>query len=237
MGSAVPLLLGSIWAFALFSPAPYRPLTHGPRDVKAVALTFDDGPSHATQEVLDILDQHGVRATFFMVGANVRRMPDAAGMVANRGHEVEAHSDTHSRLLPYELPFQSGRDAARGTASVEAATGATPRFYRPPHGKSSPWMRWAIARQGLETVAWEVDGGDWRQRSPEQIVREIVGNARPGSIILLHDGLGLRKEPNRSAMVSALPLIIDGLKDRGFALVTLEELLRPNRALPLSHFR
>lgn len=224
MGS-VPLLLGSIWAIALFSPVPYRPLTHGPRNTNAVALTFDDGPSYATQEVLEILDQRGVRATFFMVGENVRRRPEVAALIASRGHEVEAHSDRHSRWLPYQLPFQSGRDAARGSASVVSATDAIPRFYRPPHGKSSPWMRWSIARKGLKTIGWLVDGGDWKRRSSGQIVQEIVERARPGSIILLHDGLDLQEDPDRTVMVAALPLIIDGLRARGFSLVTLEELL------------
>ncbi len=141
---------------AVFGASVYR----GARDSKAIALTFDDGPSESTPLLLEELARHGVSATFFQCGCNVRRLPGIARQVAEAGHEIGNHSDTHPLLCFRSARFMT-QELARAQHSIFDATGQTPRYFRAPYG-----VRWfgigqAQAETGLTGVMWTVIGRDW----------------------------------------------------------------------------
>ncbi len=196
---------------------------HGRRGTRAAALTFDDGPSEDTGRVLDVLEGFNVRAAFFMVGAHVERLPRVARSVAERGHEIGNHSYSHPIYL-YRTGRETRRQLERAQAVIEDATGVRPRLARPPCGVRTPAYFAAARELGLRTVQWDVAGFDWTRRRAPAIARAVLGGARAGSIILLHDGDSERKHDRRET-VAALPLIIGGLGRRGLRVAPLSELL------------
>jgi peptidoglycan/xylan/chitin deacetylase (PgdA/CDA1 family) len=195
----------------------------GRRDTRAVALTFDDGPSEDTGRVLDVLDCLSLRATFFMIGRHVERLPRVARNVAERGHEIGNHSYSHPIYL-YRTGRETRRQLERAQAVIEDATGVRPSLARPPCGVRTPAYFAAARELGLRTVQWDVAGFDWTRRRAEGIARAVLGGARPGSIILLHDGDGAGKRDRRET-AAALPLIAEGLGERGLRVAPLSELL------------
>jgi peptidoglycan-N-acetylglucosamine deacetylase len=190
-----------------------------------IALTFDDGPSVSTPEVLQILDRYHAKGTFFLIGANVKRYPQIARQIVDHGQQIANHSYLHSSLLPYLLPNQIGDDYEKAEKAIRNATGLEPRFYRAPHGRLSPWMRWDIRRQGLVLTGWTYSVGDWKNPGVEELISRVLSKAQPGSIVLLHDGLDRDESPDRSQLIQALPSIIEQLQAQGYQLVTVAELL------------
>ncbi|MBV8855798.1 MAG: polysaccharide deacetylase family protein [Acidobacteria bacterium] len=196
---------------------------HGRRDTRAAALTFDDGPSEDTERVLDVLDRLNLRATFFMIGSHVERLPRVARMVAERGHEIGNHSYSHPIYL-YRTGRETRRQLERAQAVIEGATGVRPRLARPPCGVRTPAYFAAARELGLRTVQWDVAGFDWTRRRAPEIARAVLDGARAGSIILLHDGDSEGRRDRRET-AAALPHIIDGLRGRGLGVTPLSELL------------
>jgi peptidoglycan/xylan/chitin deacetylase (PgdA/CDA1 family) len=198
----------------------------GRRDRNAVALTFDDGPSPDTDRVLDVLAEHRISATFFMVGREVESFPGIAQRVFAEGHEVGNHSYSHPLYL-----FQQGsetRHQVKRTQDVITETiGVTPILARPPYGVRTLAYFGATRALGLHTVQWDVAGFDWKRHSPTQIADNVLRKVRAGSIILLHDGDSSRKR-GRKNTVEALPLIIKGLRDRDLQIAPLSQLLPEN---------
>ena len=189
----------------------------------AVALTFDDGPSADTERILDILDEHKLRVTFFMIGRHVERLPQTARRGAAAGHEIGNHSYSHPIFL-YRGSNETRRQMERAQAVITGATGVRPTVARPPCGVRTPGYFAATKALGLRTVQWDVAGFDWKQRTAKQIAHDVLIRARAGSIILLHDGDSEGKR-DRSETVLALPLIIEGLRARGLRIVPLMQLL------------
>jgi peptidoglycan/xylan/chitin deacetylase (PgdA/CDA1 family) len=196
---------------------------HGREDTAAVALTFDDGPTADTERILDVLAERNVRATFFMIGRHVERLPQTAHRVAAEWHEIGNHSYSHPIYL-YSGPGETRRQLERAQAVIADATGITPKLARPPCGVRTPAYFAATHSLGLRTVQWDVAGFDWKRRTAKQIANDVVHRARAGSIILLHDGDSEGKR-DRGETVAALPLIIEGLRARGLRIVPLAQLL------------
>lgn len=184
-----------------------------------VALTFDDGPGHPyTDSVLRLLRAEQVPATFFVVGEAVARYPELTKRILEEGHELGNHSYTHRRLV---LRSQSEiRTEVEATDSLLRATGADGRIYfRPPYGKRLVGLPWYLSRTGRAMVLWSIEPDSWYEQTDE-MVRHVLQEARPGSIILLHVDLASRREER-----AALPEIISGLRAKGFQFVTLSELI------------
>ena len=196
----------------------------GRTDTGAVALTFDDGPSEDTERVLDVLDEYGLRATFFMVGRQIERFPQTAQRVVAEGHEVGNHSHSHPIFL-YRTPRETRQQLERAQTVITKTTGIRPRLARPPGGVRTPAYFRAAEKLGLRTVQWDVAGFDWKPRNAKQIAHDVLRRVVPGSIILLHDGDNEGKQDRRETVV-ALPLIIEGLRARGLHVVPLAEMLR-----------
>ena len=196
-------------------------MTHGNPDLPEVALTFDDGPSIYTQQVLAILRHYNVQATFFFIGQNIMQFPAYLQQALAGGNVVGNHTFTHPHLttLPYAPIYQelSGTQKA-----VQQATGMRPTLFRPPYGEYNTDVLEATNRLHLTLVTWSADASDWDNPQPPaaQIASSILNTARNGAIFLLHEGGGKRENT-----VAALPTIIEGLQARGLRLVTIPQML------------
>ena len=210
----------------IFSESLYR----GDPSLPALALTFDDGPSESTPQLLKILDKYRVPATFFMCGENVRRCPEVAREVASRGHEIANHTDSHARL-----DFKSARfiydQMARAQESIQEATGARPRWFRPPYGVR--WFGVGSAQEllGLRGVMWTVIGRDWRWPA-DRVSRLLLEKTSNGAVLCLHDGRGVQRAPDISATLEAVEYTIPRLQERGFQFLTVTQTLCPTTSFP-----
>ena len=203
------------------APSVYR----GVQTRRAIALTFDDGPSEATPELLRVLDDYRVRATFFQCGASVRRLPSVAREVAAAGHVIGNHSQTHAALYLQSASFIY-RELAEAQDSISQVTGGRPRFFRPPLG-----VRWfgladALRTLGLTSVLWSTIGKDWKLPA-ERVLARLARGAVNGAIFCLHDGRNLSVRPDISSTIEAVRRLAPMLLQRGFHFETVSDILCP----------
>ncbi|MFZ5815291.1 MAG: polysaccharide deacetylase family protein [Bacillota bacterium] len=201
-------------------------VTHGPRDVARVALTFDDGPDVTyTPQILEILAREGVPASFYIIGERADIRPEITARMAREGHEVgnHAYEERHldlRRLRPEEIL----RSLSRTHETITRLTGQAPVTFRPPFGFYNSFVLATANRFGYATVLWDVDSLDWQSLSAGQILRNVLPRVRNGSIVLMHSGTTLPGE-DLSGTVNALPEIIRDLRARGFEMVTVRALV------------
>lgn len=194
-----------------------------------VALTFDDGPtSEGVDHALAVLARYGVKATFFLIGRDMEQEPEAARKLRDAGHELANHSYSHTRMVARSSGFYDA-EIARTDMLLRRAGSPAPRYFRPPYGKKLVGLPRAVERAGYRMVLWDVEerydvGTDHRAYADHMVRR-----ARPGSIIIMH----VMYRPNETAR-RALPLVIEGLRKRGFRIVPVGELIesapRPSSA-------
>ena len=183
-----------------------------------VALTFDDGPDpDGTPAVLDALDAIGAKATFFMVGEQVKSAPMLAREVANRGHAIGLHGGTHASQRDLE-DWKVKDEMAYGLGTLEVATGRRPTRFRPPYGVFSAAGYEACQALKLEPVYWSAWGMDWETISAERILDIVERDLEPGAILVLHDSARYGHRPDVQATVEALPLIAAAAAERELAL-------------------
>lgn len=221
-------IAGAAWAVRGRSSAVFGPsVWHGPRDRKTVALTFDDGPTPATLEIINVLKNHSVRATFFECGMNVRRHPEIVCEVLRQGHEIGNHSDSHPNFALRSRAFIAD-EFRRGQTAIEDAGGVTPTLLRAPYGVRWLGFRQAQAGLGLQGVMWSLIGLDWKLPAPA-IARRILSRVRPGDIICLHDGRGVTERPDVSPTIEAVRQILPPLLATGYHFETVTQLLCPTK--------
>ena len=226
-GVALAFGLWFWWACATPSSTFFRPaISRGPREGRRIALTFDDGPAERfTEQVLDILREHQVPATFFVCGRNVEKHPELLRRMVAEEHEVGNH--TYSHLFVY---FKSRRRIAeeidRTQEIIEKFTGLRPKVFRPPYGARWFGLLPTLLARGMPLVLWSVTGYDWK-KDFQGITKAILRKLKPGAIILLHDGREARpfSEIDRSHTVLALPAIIAGARQRGYTFAPLRDFL------------
>jgi peptidoglycan/xylan/chitin deacetylase (PgdA/CDA1 family) len=201
-----------------------RPLSHLPGDGDRVSVTFDDGPNpRATPLILDVLRREGVSATFFVLGRHAERWPELVRRMADDGHQLANHGYWH-RKLHRRGPGYVRDDLTRGTEAIlQASGGVRPRHFRAPHGFRSPWVSAIAHSLGQRTVGWSLGVWDSARPGAGAIAQRALEGMRAGSILLLHDGDGYDAEGDRMQTAEALPLIIDGLRARGFRFATLPD--------------
>jgi peptidoglycan/xylan/chitin deacetylase (PgdA/CDA1 family) len=182
---------------------------------KAIALTIDDGPDPVyTPQVLSVLHKYNVTATFSMIGEHVAAYPQLARTVHEAGHKICNHTWTHSDLVGMRVP-RVRDELTRASDAIHAATGVHPALFRAPYGAWSRAVIRQCERMKMVPLDWSVDPRDWSQPGVRKIVRNIMRNTQPGSIILEHDGGG-----NRSETVKALRVVLPRLLDEGYHFET-----------------
>jgi peptidoglycan/xylan/chitin deacetylase (PgdA/CDA1 family) len=184
-----------------------------------VALTFDDGPwPNSTGQILSILKKYKVKATFFVIGSVAQDRPNVVKDELKAGMEVENHSWDHPTSFS-DLPPNEIRSEIKHCRDYLRSLGVKPTLFRPPGGSYSDRAISIAKKLGARLVLWSVDPRDWASgATTKQIVKSVLDNVRPGSVILMHDGGG-----NRSATVKALPKIIRGIKMMGLGFTTIAE--------------
>lgn len=190
---------------------------------KVFALTFDDGPwPEYTREILGILAEHQVKATFFVVGQEVARRPEILKEVFKAGHAIGGHSWNHQAR-----PRDPVGQIQKTDAIIKKVCGFTPTTFRPPYGILGNGMAKQARKEGQAVFIWSSDSNDWKRPSASRMASTVLSQASPGGIALMHDGGG-----DRTNTVAALPMIIEGLKERGYKLVTIPELLKMRYVAP-----
>lgn len=204
----------------LFGPA----LVSGGRQERdaRVALTFDDGPSESTPEILEILREHGAKATFFQVGRNAERLPELARQVAREGHEIGSHTHSHPRFYLC-TPWQVSTEIGRGQQALSEVHGLSPRLFRPPYGVRWFGMFPALERLGLRAVMWSVSSGDWKQPA-EWVAGRVLSYVSDGDVVLMHDGDTTVPGDRRRETARALRSILATFAARKIRAVTVSEL-------------
>lgn len=205
-------------AHGVIAPA-HAVATQPPRRVDCavtpcVALTFDDGPVPQTADVVDLLEARGARATFYVVGERAKQYASVLRHATEAGNEIGNHTWSHLDLGRAD-PRTAARELDRTADAIEEATGVRPATMRPPFGRVATSS--VAAQAGLPQVLWSVDTRDWDGRSTASVVARVLAEAQPGGIVLMHDVKGTTR--------AAVPEILDALLGKGYALVTVSELL------------
>jgi peptidoglycan-N-acetylglucosamine deacetylase len=197
------------------------PSTHA--DGRAIAaITFDDGPHpEGTPRILELLAAAGARATFFVVGEQVRRRPALLRRMLSEGHGIALHGDQH-RLQLRLSGSQLEEDLRRGLASIEDATGTSPRHHRAPYGIYSATGLQAARERALTPLLWSAWGRDWRAHTtPARIAARVIGELTPGAVILLHDADFYSASGSHERTAQALPEILAVLNEREIGTVSV----------------
>lgn len=215
------LSLGVCDASAVWNGDPNR---------KVVALTFDDGPKpEFCQPILDILDRYGAKATFFVVGSEAKDNPDLIMRMNESGHEIGNHTYSHVPLKGMPAG-QALTDIQKCSQVIYDITGEQPKYFRPPGGEYNAGIARGLKMMGLTTVYWTLNADDYTDISPgyevpedyqamsKALTKRVVDKVSSGAIILMHNG--------SEQTVRALPFILDELKSKGYAFVTISDLLK-----------
>ncbi|MFU1797599.1 polysaccharide deacetylase family protein [Paenibacillus azoreducens] len=197
-----------------------------PNKEKVIALTFDDGPDpQETTHILDLLKQYDAKATFFVVGKQVEKYPEVARREVAEGHELGNHTYDHAYFNRGSSAETIANQLRRTQEAIFKATGKRSYLFRPPGGFYSDRMIETSKKEGYLVVmwSWHQDTRDWNRPGVGKIVKKVLGNARNGDIVLMHDHV-----EGKSQTIDALKKILPELKKRGFRFVTVSELTRYN---------
>ena len=222
-GMLALLVAATVWTVrrpevvAAIAPARQLPVYCVDRSDKKIAISFDAAwGNEDTQELIDILTAHDVRATFFLVGGWVDKYPESVQALADAGMEVMNHSDTHPHLAQLSAE-QVKSEVSTCADKIEAITGVRPTLFRCPYGEYNDTVITAIRDLGIEPIQWDVDSLDWKGISADEITQRVLKGVKPGSIVLFHNAAEHTPE--------ALAGIIEALQKDGYELVPISELL------------
>lgn len=191
---------------------------------REVALTIDDGPDpEVTPRVLDLLDAHGQRATFFCIAERAAAHPGLAREIVERGHSVQNHTARHRHDFSFLGPRRYVAEIARAQAMLVGITGETPSCFRAPAGLRNPFLAPVLHRLGLRLVSWTRRGFDTRERDPRRVLERLTRDLAPGDILLLHDGNAARTAQGRPVVLEVLPRLLERFETDGLRAVTLTQ--------------
>ncbi len=192
---------------------------------RVMALTYDDGPNDPyTWRLMEVLERHGVKATFFLIGQFVRQKPEIARALVAAGHAIGNHTWDHPNLI-YRSQAEVRRQLEQTRQIILDATGIETKVFRPPFGARRPATLRAIREAGLEPILWNVTCYDWKARSAEEIVAHAERQIRGGDVILLHDGGYRRMGADRTRSVEASDRILTRYKGEGYEFVTIPQMM------------
>lgn len=222
---AIIILLVPLYGLFLLSKSRtfqfFGGLTHRVETTeKVVALTFDDAPTEYSNEVVDLLVEKNIPATFYVIGMNIEKHPEETKYIVSKGHELGNHSYSHQRFLLKSVSFID--EEIQRTNKLIKESGYTETItFRPPTGKKLFALPWYLSQHNISTIMWDVEPDTYVSGDKDAIVAYTLENTKPGSIILLHP---FCKEQCRADR-EALPIIIDQLKSKGYQFVTASEIL------------
>jgi peptidoglycan/xylan/chitin deacetylase (PgdA/CDA1 family) len=186
---------------------------------QVVWLTIDDGPSDDTRAILDLLDAHDARATFFLVGERAAARPELVREIAARGHGIGNHSQTHPQAWFWALgPARMRREIAQCQRTLREISGREPHWFRAVVGHSNPFVSAPLREHGLARAAWGARGYDAVHTDPEAVVARIERDLAPGAIVLLHEGA------RHGRSVEMIALLLQRLRGLGYRSVLPEDL-------------
>ncbi len=189
-----------------------------------IALTIDDGPDpQVTPQVLDLLDRHAARATFFCIGEKAARYPALCREIVRRGHAVENHSQHHRHTFSMLGPRSMARELQAAQDTLVAITGRRPLFFRAPAGLRNPFLEPVLARMGLRLASWSVRGFDTRIGDAKRVAGALLPGMKAGAIVLLHDGNAARTPGGVPVILDVLPAVLASAAAAGLKPVTLPE--------------
>ena len=202
---------------------------HDQESSKKNTLTFDDGPSsNATPEILDILNKHNVKATFFVLGEYVELNPAIAKRIHDDGHVIGNHTYNHPDLR-FVFNHAIKNQIEKAEKAIVFATGERTLLFRPPYGGYNSRLARIVKELGYFCIEYSVSASDGGKKiDSAKITKNVLERTKNGAIILIHDGDRYVKNAMREQTIQALPVIIKKLKEKGFVLVTIEELLDLN---------
>ena len=214
--SHAPFWWGTLWPqSALFGPVLHRL----PTREKKIWLTIDDGPSDDTHALLDTMDAHGAKATFFLVGERAAKHPERVREILRRGHGIGNHSASHPARWFWALgPMRMQREIADTQRVLTDIIGQPPRWFRAVVGMSNPFVNALLKRHGLARVAWNARGFDAVEADSEKVVASIENRLTPGAIVLLHEGAAHGRN------VETMSLLLQRLDALGYQSVLPEHL-------------
>ena len=189
-------------------------------DGHKIALTFDDGPHpRYTPQILDILDEYNIKATFFVVGVNAKYYPEALELIAQRGHEIANHTYTHPHVSSIDTE-KLKREVEDCESEILSLVDERTKLFRPPEGMIDESILGALNKLDYKVVLWNIDTRDWAHTPAEKISEHVISNISDGDIILMHDYIG-KNSPTPQALRLFLPVLIE----RGYKFVTISELI------------
>ena len=192
---------------------------------RQLALTYDDGPNDPyTWRTLEVLERHGVKATFFLIGQYVQQKPEIARAVVAAGHAIGSHTWSHPNLI-FEQVTELRRQLVQTRQAILDATGVETKIFRPPFGGRRPATLRTVRAFGLQTVMWNVTCYDWKPKSVDEIVARAERQIHGGDVILLHDGSHVRMGADRSRSVEASDRILSRYLGEGFEFVTIPQMM------------
>lgn len=210
-------------------------MTHLPADAKRrreVALTFDDGPDPIiTPKILEILDQHDARASFFCIAERVEAYPELAREIVRRGHTIENHSYGHAYTFALHGWDGLRGDIAQAQEVIKSVTGTTAQFFRAPMGFRSPFLMPVLEYLGLCYVSWTRRGYDAFVQDPEFILGRLQRGLAAGDILLLHDGRSYQAQGSSAVVLQVLPRLLQHLRSCGLRSVTLPDAMKQDGSI------
>lgn len=203
------------------------PASQGSND--RIALTIDDGPDpDVTPRVLDVLDEHGARATFFCIGEQAQRHPHIVEQIAARGHAVENHSQRHRHHFSLSAPGALRREIEAGQRTLAQITGTRPQFFRAPAGLRNPFLEPVLCDLGLQLASWTRRGFDTRERDANKVAQRLLDGLAPRDILLIHDGHAARDAHGAPVVFKVLPDLLNAAAQAQLRWTTLREALDEN---------
>jgi len=222
VGDHIALVAAGLWPHSrLLGPnITQLPPTAVERD--EIALTFDDGPDpEVTPAVLDLLEAHDARATFFCIGEKARGQARLCREIVRRGHALENHSHHHRHTFSLLGPRAYRRELRASQQTLHGITGREPRFFRAPAGLRNLFLEPVLAELDLRLVSWTRRGYDTRERDPDKVLSRLLRNLRAGDILLLHDGHFALTREGRPVVLEVLPRLLEAIRAAGLKPVTL----------------
>ncbi len=204
-------------ATAVVAAKKVLPVYSVEREDKVISVTFDASwGGDKTMKILDLLDQYNAKATFFLVGIWVDKYPELVKAIAERGHEIGNHSDSHAHFTQI-TDSKIRQELDQCSDKIEALTGVRPTLFRPPYGDYNSKVITVVRDEGYEAVQWSIDSLDWKNRGVDDLVKRATTNVQPGDIILFHN--------DSEYIVEALPAILQHYQAQGFDMIPAKDIL------------